>query len=281
MAAVHGTEDTYYRSPAAATSLQVQSTPLSSTKTNDLFTLLQKLDEVHRQSDRIRTQGFLIDIGEAEIQEACTQLDALSYRNVLRITITPGKLRVRIHPITKTHGTAAGGIAHQITSMGSAIHPGFNIALQSCCDACHFAGGVSKQPDWGAYPGNRASFIPSIVIEVAVSESYVQLTRDAELWLNSYSEVLTVIIIKVRPETVLYCKEVQLEKWKRNPATSVPEVTFQWRHGFQEIAQVPALVLQASDLFLPSEEPLWMAGQAITLTSNYMQEWLRAVLRTL
>ncbi|KAJ7642668.1 hypothetical protein DFH06DRAFT_604362 [Mycena polygramma] len=187
-----------------------------------------------------------------------------------------------MHPITKTHGTAVGGLVHQLTSMGSAINPGFNLALMACCDAGHPSGAISKQPDWGAYPGDRASLDPSIVVEVAVSESDMQLRRDAEMWLNLYNgKVLTVITIKICPETGLYYKQIEFGMWKRNPLTSVPEVTLQWRHGIQEVAQVPALVLQASDLFLPSEEPLWMAGQSVTITAQYMQHWVLAVLRTI
>lgn len=51
---------------------------------------------------------------------------------------------------------------------------------------------TQKQLDWGVYPKTRnlTDGIPSLVLEVGISQSWVDLQRDAREWLTRFNHLV-------------------------------------------------------------------------------------------
>jgi hypothetical protein len=70
-------------------------------------------------------------------------------------------------------------------------------------------------------PGVRLSRLPYVVLEIAYSESYVELLRDARAWLTERdNEVLAVIVVKVSKPRVFNFNpddwKIFTEVWERD-----------------------------------------------------------------
>ncbi|KAJ7438456.1 hypothetical protein FB451DRAFT_1303467 [Mycena latifolia] len=207
------------------------------------------------------------------------KIDELEFRSMLRVSIDSEHLRIKMHVPGSTHGRAA-GLGNFILGAGQALNNTFMRHLFTSGAGEQLHGNYRKQPDWSAYPVARPSKMPSIVIEIGVSEAINDLQDDARQWLNDFGpQVLTVVLVKIRPGTKTLLLDMSIGVWNRDPITSTPRCARgPWTY-YQTPAPPPAnLVLDDTDLFLPTEMPLFIAGRQIVIQGADIQFWVDQVL---
>ncbi|KAJ7674405.1 hypothetical protein B0H17DRAFT_157100 [Mycena rosella] len=289
---------TVLRSPASATA---SATALVNEPDTEVVTRILAQINVVRNEPATCTKYFQFKLPKPPTLETIAKkIDGPKFRSMLRVSIDSEHLRIKMHMPGSTHGRAA-GLGHFILDAGKALDntfmrhlfastnggrsPHFDFTTSTMILPEQRHGNYRKQPGWSAYPVARPSKMPSIVIEVGVSENMNDLRDDARQWLNNFGpQVLTVVLMKIHPETQTPSSDVTVEIWNRNPTTSAPRrargpwTYYQTPNIPPNIPPAANLILHATDLFLPIDMPPFMAGQQIDIQGADIQFWVDQVL---
>ncbi|KAE9393753.1 hypothetical protein BT96DRAFT_978808 [Gymnopus androsaceus JB14] len=277
MAAVYGYEDL--------------DTSFSRTVTSGSL-ISSSFDLLKSRIERLLTQnvtGFVeLNVPEQEdfVSMLLVKLDTLPYRSRLRVTFFPGTFRVKVQMPTTAQGVALSGLGAAIILSGALVNPAFTDLFYPSGDGKQQYQRAGKEPDWSGYPCGRRNKLPSVIIEVGVSESMTELERDAKEWLTKFgNQVLTVIIVKVWPKTVTFAAKVEYAVWKLNSQTDVPYSVPNQGGKFERnnLHLLPALTLDAMDFLLPTEMPAsgFLPGNTVTVNSREMRCWVEEILSNL